>query len=115
MENIYHICKRTDWDEVREDESYRADSLQSEGFIHCSKYSQVLRVADVFYRGQKNLVILVIAPERLKAELRWEPGSDKPDELFPHIHGPLNRQAVTRVLEFSENQDGQFYLPSLEK
>jgi uncharacterized protein (DUF952 family) len=115
LEKIYHICKREAWDDARKKKSYQADSLKSEGFIHCSKYGQILRVAGAFYRGQKDLVILVIEPEMLKSQMLWEPGGDKPDELFPHIHGALNIEAVSQVLDFRENPDGHFYLPPVEE
>jgi uncharacterized protein (DUF952 family) len=90
---------------------YSADSLSNQGFIHCSKADQVLRVANSFYAGQSGLVILVIDPSRLKPGLRWEPGTDKSDELFPHIFGPLNLDAVINVLEFPPGPDGKFSLP----
>ena len=113
MDNIYHICKREAWDEARRMKRYQADSLKSEGFIHSSKFDQVLRVAEAFYRGQKDLVILRIDQAKLKAEVRWEAGSDKPDELFPHIYGSINLEAVIKVWDFRENPDGHFDLPPL--
>lgn len=72
-----------------------------------------MRVANAYYKGQDGLVILVIDPERLAAELRWEPGTDKADELFPHIYGALNLDAVLRVVEFPRAADGTFSLPLL--
>lgn len=113
MDNIYHISTWKAWEEAVKRNSYQAESLAREGFIHCSMSEQVLRVANAFYHGQKDLVMLVIDPTILIAEVRWEPGSDKPDELFPHIYGPINLDAVSRVLDFKENPDGQFDLSSV--
>jgi uncharacterized protein (DUF952 family) len=91
---------------------YTADSLQSAGFIHCSKADQILRVADTCYANQHGLMILKIEPSKLKPGLRWEPGTDKADELFPHIYGPLNLDAVVAVLPFEPDPDGSFtHLP----
>jgi uncharacterized protein (DUF952 family) len=70
-----------------------------------------LRVADTWYTGQRGLVLLEIDPTRLKPEVRWEPGTDKADELFPHIYGPINLDGVTKVLDFEPDPGGHFTLP----
>lgn len=105
---IYHITSQTSWSAAQEAGAYTADSLASQGFIHCSKDDQVLRVANAFYRGQTGLVLLEIDLSALRPEVRWEPGMDKANELFPHLYGPLNLDAVVRVLEFPLDADGQF-------
>jgi uncharacterized protein (DUF952 family) len=110
---IYHITSRTSWADAKKSDAYTADSLSTQGFIHCSKADQVVRVADTWYTGQHGLVLLEIDLTRLKPEVRWEPGTDKPDDLFPHIYGPINADAVSRVLDFEPGPDGRFTLPSL--
>jgi uncharacterized protein (DUF952 family) len=112
-ELILHIAHRDDWLAAQERGEYRAESLSSEGFIHCSGPGQVVRVADRFYTGQQGLVLLIIDPTRLDAELRWEPGTDQPDELFPHLYGPLNLGAIMRSVHFEPDPDGTFSLPAL--
>jgi uncharacterized protein (DUF952 family) len=108
---IYHITSRSSWSTALSSGAYSADSLPAQGFIHCSKMDQVLRVANSFYAGQPGLVILVIDPARLESALRWEPGTDKADELFPHIYGPINRDAVVSVVDFPPGPGGKFSLP----
>ena len=108
---IYHITARTSWSAAQKSGAYSADSLASQGFIHCSKIDQILRVANAVYTNQRGLVILVIDMSRLKPEVRWEAGADKADELFPHIYGPLDLEAVVRVLDFEPGADGKFHLP----
>jgi uncharacterized protein (DUF952 family) len=109
-EPILHLTFRTDWQTALEAGSYQADSLSSEGFIHCSKPEQVERVANAYYHGKDGLVLLVIDPQKVTPEIRWEPGTDKPDELFPHIYGPLDLEAVLQVIDFEPNPDGSFTL-----
>ncbi len=82
-EYIYHITSQVSWSAAQSSGTYTAESLAAEGFIHSSQASQILRVANSYYLGQLGLVILMIDPALLKAGLRWEPGSDKADELFP--------------------------------
>lgn len=105
---ILHITSRAGWVASQPSGSYTPESFEREGFIHCSKQGQVLRVANKFYGGQHGLVLLVIDPARLGPELRWEPGTDASDELFPHLYGPLNLEAVTQVLEFEPDAQGHF-------
>jgi uncharacterized protein (DUF952 family) len=105
---IFHIASRKEWEDAQQSGSYAPESFQRDRFIHCSKQEQVLRVANNFYPSQHGLVLLVIDPARLEAELRWEPGTDAPTELFPHLYGPLNLGAVTRVLEFEPDAQGRF-------
>jgi uncharacterized protein (DUF952 family) len=111
-DHIYHITSQASWSAAQSSGAYTADSLVKEGFVHCSKAEQVLRVANSYCLSQPGLVILMIDPARLKPMLRWEPGSDKADELFPHIYGPLNLDAVLRVFDFPPGSDGKFRLPA---
>ena len=95
--------------------TYAPESLRSEGFIHCSTPSQVIDTADRFYRGQSDLVVLYIEESRLKAELKYEAPAMRHDEvsgeLFPHLYGELNVEAVERVVELPCEADGSFRLP----
>jgi uncharacterized protein (DUF952 family) len=113
MRHIYHITPRDAWAAAQEKGEYTADSLAEQGFIHCSERSQITRVANAIFRGRTDLVLLEIDPDLLKAEVRREPGTDEPGELFPHIYGPLAPEAVLRTLDFPPNPDGRFTLPQL--
>jgi uncharacterized protein (DUF952 family) len=114
-EFILHATERAAWSAAQAQGQYSADSLAEQGFIHCSRISQILRVADVFYAGQHGLLLLVIDPQRLNSELRWEPGTDLATELFPHVYGPINLDAVVQGIDFEPAPDGKFHLPkSLE-
>jgi uncharacterized protein (DUF952 family) len=114
-EFILHLTSRLAWSAAQGHGQYSADSLVGQGFIHCSKVDQVLRVANSFYTGQSGPVLLVIDPGLLKSELRWEPGTDLASQLFPHVYGPINLNAVLQVLDLAPAADGKFHLPdSLE-
>jgi uncharacterized protein (DUF952 family) len=116
---ILHLASNDDWLAAVEKGAYRADSLSTEGFIHCSKPAQVVDVANRFYRGQRGLVLLVIDPSKLESELKWEPpahpngepAAAMGDQLFPHIYGPINLDAVVRVVAFEPDASGNFNLP----
>lgn len=109
---ILHIAAVDHWEEAQALGEYRLDSLETEGFIHCSTPQQVLGPANEFYRGRSDLVLLVIDPVRLEARLVYE-DSYESGTIFPHIYGPLNLEAVINVLPFPARPDGTFELPVL--
>jgi uncharacterized protein (DUF952 family) len=109
MNTILHITKRQQWEDAKILGSYRADSLESEGFIHCSKSTQILKVAKRFFDNQTELVLLFIDSEKVQAEIRYEKA--EMGELFPHIYGELNIDAVYQVIDFEAGEDGLFELP----
>jgi uncharacterized protein (DUF952 family) len=113
---IYHIATRADWEQALADGAYTRSSvdktLAEEGFIHASQASQVARTANKFYRDVPgDLVLLVIDPGRLGAEVRYEdvPGAELP---FPHIYGPLDPAAVLTAVPFAPGPDGTFGFPA---
>ncbi len=111
---IYHITSRDAWAAAQSEGKYHAESLASQGFIHFSQARQVARVANAVYVGQTDLVLLHVDPVKLTAEIRIEP----PDptipahhydgELFPHLYGALNLDAVVFVEDFVANEEGVF-------
>lgn len=108
---VFHIIHESAWAVAQQTNAYLPDRFVEEGFIHLSKRSQILRPANLLYRGQADLRLLVIEVERLVAELVYEPGSHGEAELFPHLYGQLNIDAVIDVLDFPCEPDGSFMLP----
>jgi mutator protein MutT len=110
MTTILHITKRESWSKAQTEGIYRADTLVAEGFIHCSRPDQALKVANSLFLGQKGLVLLYIDEDRVAAEVRYE-NLEGGDDLFPHIYGPLNLDAIIGVASFEPDADGGFELP----
>ena len=116
-EPIIHLASNNAWLAAVKKSEYRADSLSTEDFIHCSTSSQIVGVANTFYHGQHGLVLLILDPDKLDAELKWEPPAEpepthaREGELFPHVYGPINLDAVTNVIPFEPDSDGNFALP----
>ena len=98
MGSIFHIGTKTEWELARRSGSYVNDSLAEEGFIHCSRIEQIPEVAARFFRGIPELVLLEIDSEKLACELRWELVDG---QLFPHIYGPVNLDAIRAVQDLS--------------
>jgi uncharacterized protein (DUF952 family) len=105
---IYHIVSKPDW-EAASAEFYRGDTLDTEGFIHCSTIEQVIDTANFLFRDREDLLILGIDPEKLSAEVKYEDAGD--GRLFPHIYGLMEKSAVVKVIDFPPEPDGSFGLP----
>lgn len=100
---IFHIARRADWEQALRDAAYtistRGRSLAEEGFIHMSTAEQVAGVAERYYAGLDDLVLLHVDETKLTAPLRWDEvaGSETP---FPHVYGALNPDAVVRITSY---------------
>lgn len=114
---IYHMTKRADWENAQHSGEYHAESLTTQGFIHFSTKDQIVKVANAIYQGQTGLVILCVEESKLNADLRYEPPDTNipaqhyTGEVFPHLYGVLNVDAVSTVIEFAPDAGGTFTLP----
>ena len=112
---IFHIAVASDWTDALAGGEYRRSTLGKSfdevGFIHCSRRDQVELVANAVYRGHPDLVLLVIDPAKVTIGIREE-NLDGGLDLFPHIYGPLNTDAVIEVLPFAAGADGRFATPT---
>ena len=113
MAIIFHITKRYAWTRAKAEGSYRTETFLIEGFIHCSTGDQVIQVANIRFRGQTGLVLLSIDTDKVTAEIIYENLEGEP-QLFPHIYGELNINAVMQVAEFEPGANGDFTLPNGE-
>ena len=94
---IYHVVLPADWESRAPDDDYQAASLRSEGFIHCSYSHQLGSVLERYYRDAGRVLILEIETDRLSSKLVPEPSTNR--EIYPHIYGPINSDAIVRTIE----------------
>ena len=104
---IFHITSRTAWDAALGAGIYEADSLKTEGFIHCSTAEQYIWVANQRFQGRTDLVLLHIDDRRLRSEVRYE-NLEGGAPLFPHVYGAIPITAVLNVTPFLPGADGTF-------
>jgi uncharacterized protein (DUF952 family) len=103
--SIFHICQRENWLKSQASGEYQPDSLLVEGFIHCSQSDQYIEVANRYYKGVPDLVVLSIDPEKLTSEFRWEKSGDA---YYPHIYGSINLEAVMFMGDLKPESDGTY-------
>ena len=93
---IYHIVLPEVW-AAFDGDLYEAESLGSEGFIHCSFAEQLDGVLQRYYSGSESVVLLEIDSDKLTSKLVNEPSTN--NEIYPHIYGPINRDAIVSATE----------------
>ncbi len=93
---IYHVTKKQDWEAAVNNGFYEAASLSSEGFIHNSTKEQVSGVLQRYYKNETDLVLLHIDETLITAPLKYELAPSM-NQMFPHIFGPININAVVDV------------------
>jgi len=111
---IYHIATAASWAQAKRDGDYRVSTLDrtlaEEGFLHASTAAQLEGVANAFYQGVDDLVLLVIDTQAVTAEIRYEQAGRSADP-YPHIYGPLNLDAVIDVRPVRAAASGRFSFP----
>lgn len=112
MSLIYHLVTTTRWQDWPSDQPYLPAEYANDGFVHCTAGDELMiAVANRFYQNvQGDFLLLVIESERLTSPLKWEAPSpgDTLAPLFPHIYGPINRDAVVAIKTITRASDGRF-------
>ena len=107
MALIYHLARRSEWDEAGDSGPYCASSLAQEGFIHCSgDEEQMLGVANRLFAGMQDVLVLDVDTDLLTSPVKHEPS--RSGEIYPHIYGPINVDAVLRVRPLIADAQGRF-------
>lgn len=104
---LFHIVDRNRWAAAVEAGEYRAASLQTEGFIHCSFADQVAGVANNRYRDAEGLCVVELDPSRIRADVVVE-DSYGSGTAFPHIYGAVPVDAAVAVHELARDANGDY-------
>ena len=87
-------------------EGYTPPHFAEEGFIHCTDGAgNMAAVANRFYKDDpRDFLVLYIDKTRVKSPIKYE----DPGEIYPHIYGPLNQDAIVDKRPASREPDGTF-------
>ena len=109
MTLIFHLTYKEAWAAAKPTGEYAAASLLEEGFIHCSKdIPQLLKVAARLFPGETGLMVLDVDLDKLRPPLKHEPS--RSGEIYPHIYGMLNADAVVRERALQLGADGAHFV-----
>ena len=106
---IFHIIDKTELENIEGSRYYKPASLENEGFIHCSRINQLVRVAQSHYKQRNGIFIMAIESTKAGSPVVFEDLYNL-NEKYPHIYGPVEMTAVKNIYPMEETADG-FLLP----
>ena len=107
---IFHMCTEEEWRAAEETGWYSGSSQDvADGFLHFSTSAQIRESAAKHRAGQLDIVLLSVNPSPLGDALRWEPARE--GQLFPHLYGNLDLDALMRCDPLPLGPDGKHIFP----
>ena len=101
-----HLCPVVVWEEQQRSEDYFPEAFDADGFIHCTDGDErMIWVANQFYTADER-VFHVLSVDLVANGEPWR--FDDPDQVFPHIYGPIHPSAVVQVRSIVRSPDGAF-------
>jgi glutathione S-transferase len=97
---LFHILSPDEWAAAQASGWVAPAGLAAEGFVHCSTEAQVAGTIERHFPAGTELLVLVLDPGALGAEVRWEP-SPATGEDYPHVYGRVPVAAVVDVRRWS--------------
>lgn len=90
---IYKLLLPAEWADLQNaGETLGAPIDLADGYVHFSTAEQVAETAAKYFAGVDGLMILALASDPLKLDLKWEPS--RGGALFPHLYRALRMQDI---------------------
>jgi uncharacterized protein (DUF952 family) len=104
----WHLVPADEWAATSADMPYLPAAFPQDGFIHTTHPAEEVAAAGTrYYREDARPYLAVLIDLRLLSS-PWRYDGDR---RFPHIYGPLNRDAVIAVHPAPRAPDGAFLPP----
>ena len=105
----YHGVPEPYWSTLDPTEPYVPPDFERDGFIHCTDGREAISTTLTQYYKEDagDWLVLSIDKSRIVAPVKYE----DPAGIFPHVYGPLNRDAIVDVQPIGRASDGTFLLP----
>lgn len=95
---IFHVTTVQQWQSNKTELHYL--KKENEEFIHASTEQQLPQTIRRYFQGKSNLLLITIDPLIVAPEIKYEDLTEH-GQLFPHIYGDLNLNAVVKVEELN--------------
>lgn len=106
MRATFHLVPAAVWAAADPTSAYLAASLATEGFVHCTDGAvELLATANRHYRlDRRPFLVLSLDLDLIQAPWTVEDAAG----IYPHIHGPVDRQAIVTMAPLMRADDGKF-------
>ncbi len=105
-DRTFHLVASSDWLEQERLNRYYPSAFPADGFVHCTNgEAEVLVTANRYYQDDlRPYLVVEIDLSALRSSWRY----DDLDQRFPHVYGPIDRVAVTRIGDAVRSDNGEF-------
>ena len=109
MQLTYHGTPKAYFESLDPNQPYIPREVPQDGFIHCTDGREAVSIIlTIIYRNEPgDWVVLCIDRDKVTAPVKYE----DPAGIYPHIYGPLNRDAIVAVADIGRSPDGIFLMP----
>lgn len=106
MRQTFHLVPDEIWRAADPSSAFEPASLALEGFVHCTDgEDELVRTANRHYETDpRTFLALTLDLDRIRAPWTVEDATG----IYPHIHGPVDRDAVIAVAIMRRSEDGTF-------
>ena len=104
---IFHVTTKKYLKNHTVNNRYEPESIDTEGFIHCSSGGQVEETANRIFSDKEKILLLIIDVTALSTEIKYDL-DENTGEKYPHIYGPLNTDAIIDKFNIFAEKDGKF-------
>ena len=106
MRPTFHLVPEEVWAGSDPSVAYEAAAFADEGFIHCTDGVAALGATFDRYHASDARPFLALTVDLDALDVPWR--YDVPGSPYPHIYGPINRDAITAVDRIDRGPDGRF-------
>ncbi len=110
---IYHLTTYEQWNKFKEQAAYESPTLRQEKFIHASTALQAEASANRYFESFTEIVLLTLDSKLLVEELKYE-WAESVKDFFPHIYGPINKEAIVQVESISRTAPERYKIQPLK-
>jgi len=105
----YHATTKAHFESLHPTKPYLPPDFDADGFIHCTDGAEAPSIVlTTYYKDEPgDWVVAYVDADRITSPVRY----DDRAEVFPHVYGPINRDAILAVKEIGLVEDGTFLGP----